>query len=420
VLRRELRMMEGAELSNSKLERSKIRLQRLPFVEEVSIDKAPVAGTDDMVDINININERLSGSFNIGAGYSQQQGFVFNLGLQMENVLGTGKKLGINFSNDDANKVYSVSFSNPYYTVDGVSRSLSFTYRKRDAEQQDINNFLENTFGATISYGIPLSEYNRIRLGFGLERTEILSGISSNTSAEVRDFLNKYGDGPVDADGNQTQASFDALTLIASYSHDTRNRTVFANQGSQHVVSLDMTAPHSELEYYKLSYRAKVYFNMTSDLTLMLRSDLGYGDGYNDTDSLPLYSRYYAGGLRTVRGFENNSLGPRDKESNDPRGGDIRTVAGAELIFPVPFIEKPPSSIRFSAFYDIGNVFLQDQGNSDPDEQGFNADELRSSIGVSFVWLAPIGPLQFSWSRPIETKDIDETESFQFSIGSFF
>lgn len=422
VLRRELRLMEGAELSNSKLERSKIRLQRLPFVEEVSIDKAPVAGTDDMVDININISERLSGSFNIGAGYSQQQGFVFNLGLQMENLIGTGKKLGINFSNDKANTLYSVSFTNPYYTVDGVSRALSFVYRKRDAEQQDINNFLENTFGATISYGIPLSEYDRIRLGFGLERTEILSGLSENTSAEVRDFLNEYGDSdaPVDELGNKTEASFDALTLIASYSHDTRNRTVFANKGSQHVVSLDMTAPHSELEFYKLSYRSKVYFNLTSDLTFMFRTDLGYGDGYNDNDSLPLYTRYYAGGLRTVRGFENNSLGPRDDLSNDPRGGDIRTVAGAELIFPVPFIEKPPSSVRFSAFYDIGNVFLQDRGNDRPDEQGFDSDELRSAIGFSFVWLAPIGPLQFSWSRAIETKDIDETESFQFSIGSFF
>lgn len=420
VLRRELRLMEGAELSNSKLERSKIRLQRLSFVEEVTIDKSPVAGTDDMVDININITERLSGSFNIGAGYSQEQGVVFNLGLQMENLLGTGQKLGINFSNDDANKVYSLSFTDPYHTIDGVSRSLSFSYRKRDALEEEISNYLENTYGATVNYGIPLTEYDRIRLGFGFERTEILRGLATTTSTEVQDFLNQNSDGPVDENGLVTEASFDALTLTASYSHDTRNRTVFANKGSQQVVGIDMTAPGSDQEYYKISYRTKFYFTLSSDLTLMLRSDLGYGDGYNDTESLPLYDRYYAGGLRTVRGFESRSLGPVDADTLDPRGGDIRTVAGAEIIFPVPFVEKPPSSVRFSAFYDIGNVFLKDQGNNDPDEQGFDADELRSAIGVSFVWLAPIGPLQFSWSRAIEKQDGDETEGFQFSIGSFF
>ncbi|MCW8956636.1 MAG: outer membrane protein assembly factor BamA, partial [Gammaproteobacteria bacterium] len=414
VLRRELRLMEGAELSNSKLERSKIRLQRLSFVEEVTIDKAPVAGTDDMVDININVTERLSGSFNIGAGFSQDQGFVFNLGLQMENLLGTGQKLGINFSNDDANKVYSVSFTDPYHTIDGVSRAFSFSYRKRDADEEDITNFLENTYGAAVSYGIPLTEYDRIQMGFGFERTEIIRGLASTSSQEVIDFINQYGDGATDENGDQLEASFDALTLTASYSHDTRNRTVFANQGSQQTVGVEMTAPGSDLEYYKLSYRTKFYFTLSSDLTLMLRSDIGYGDGYNDTEALPLFTRYYAGGLRTVRGFDSNSLGPRDILTDDPRGGDIRTVAGAEVIFPVPFVEKPPSSVRFSAFYDIGNVFLKDEAG------GFDKDELRSAIGVSFVWLAPIGPLQFSWSRPIETQDGDETEGFQFSIGSFF
>ena len=419
VLRREMRLMEGAELSNTKLERSKIRLQRLSFVEDVVIDKTPVAGTDDMVDININITERLSGSFNIGAGFSQDQGFVFNMGLQMENLLGTGQKLGINFSNDDANKVYSVSFTDPYHTIDGVSRTFSFSYRKRDAVEEEINNFLENTYGASVNYGIPLTEYDRIQLGFGFERTEILRGLTTTTSVEVQEFLNDYPDNPTDENGLVTEASFDAITLAASYSHDTRNRTVFANQGSQQVVGIDMTAPGSDQEYYKLSYRTKFYFTLTSDLTLMLRSDIGYGGGYGDTDSLPLYNRYYAGGLRTVRGFDSNSLGP-ENEYGDPRGGDIRTVAGAEVIFPVPFVEKPPSSVRFSAFYDIGNVFLKDRGNDNPDEQGFEKDKLRSAIGVSFVWLAPIGPLQFSWSRPIEEKDGDDTKGFQFSIGSFF
>ncbi len=411
VLRREMRLMEGAELSNAKLERSKIRLQRLSFVEEVTVNQEPVAGSDDLVDVNISITERLSGSFNVGAGFSQSQGFVFNLGLTMENLLGTGQRLAVNFSNDDANKVYSLSFTDPYYTVDGISRSLSFSYRKRDAQEEDISNYLENNFGANVNYGIPLTEYDRIQLGFGIERTQILRGIGSLTSQEVKDFINLYGDGATDVDGF-LEASFDALTLNASYSHDTRNRTVFANTGSSQSVVLNVAAPGSDLEYYKVNYKTKFYFSMTDDLTLLMKTDLAYGDGYGDTTSLPLFERYYAGGLRTVRGFESNSLGQLN-ELGDPRGGDIRTVAGAEVIFPLPFVEKAPSSVRFSAYYDIGNVYLKDEG-------GFDSEQLRSSVGLSFVWLAPIGPLQFSWSRPVDKEPGDQTESFQFSIGSFF
>lgn len=413
VLRREMRLMEGAELSNSKLERSKVRLQRLAYIEEVNVDKDPVPGTDDMVDVNITVSERLSGSFNIGAGYSQNQGFVFNMGLQMENLFGTGQQLAINFNNDQANTVYNVSFTDPYYTIDGISRTFNFSYRQRDAAEEDINNFLSNSFGASVIYGVPLTEYDSIRLGFGYEHTEIIRGSYDSTSQDVRDFLaGEYGENP-DAAGFNTQAIIDALTLTASYTHDTRNRTVFATDGSQQSVVLDMTAPGSDLEYYKLTYRTQFHFNLVDELTFLLKTDLAYGDGYGDTDALPLFERFFAGGLRTVRGFENNSLGPQDAQTLDPRGGDIRTVAGAELVFPQPFMEKPPRSVRWSLFYDIGNVYLKDEG-------GFDQDELRSSAGLSFIWLAPIGPLRFSWARPIESQDGDQTERFQFSIGSFF
>jgi outer membrane protein insertion porin family len=454
VLRREMRLMEGGELSNFKLERSKIRLQRLAFVEEVEIDKVPVAGTNDLVDINITLTERLSGSFNIGAGFSQTQGFVFNLGLQLENLLGTGQKLSLTFNNDSANKVYSASFTDPYYTVDGISRSLSFSYRERDAEEEDISNFLSNSYGANLSYGIPLSEFDSIRLGIGYEHIDLFLPSITNTNAVTTDgnatpldcssvaippstlaqcvLTNDRANDDVrafvDPTGTKLEENFDALTFIASYSHDTRNRTVFATKGSSQSVFLDMTAPGSDLEYYKLTYKTKFYFPLTDSLTLLMKSDLAFGDGYGDTGTLPFFERFFAGGLRTVRGFDSNSLGPQDLNPttfvdatdqivtvNSPtsRGGDIRTVAGAEVIFPVPFVEKAPRSVRFSAFYDIGNVFLKDEG-------GFDKEELRSAIGVSFVWLAPIGPLRFSWARPIEREDGDDTRGFQFSIGSFF
>ncbi|MDH5767185.1 MAG: outer membrane protein assembly factor BamA, partial [Gammaproteobacteria bacterium] len=440
VLRREMRLLEGSELNNSKLERSKVRLQRLAYIEEVEIEKRPVAGTDDMIDIDIAVTERLSGSFNIGAGFSQNQGFVFNMGLQMENILGSGNGLSLSFNNDKANTVYTASYTNPYYTIDGISRTLSFSYRQRDAAELDISNYLSNSYGANINYGIPLTEYDRISFGVGLEHTDIIRSLSATD--EIIDFLNLYGEGGVDAYGFR-EAGFDSMTFVTSFSHDTRNRTVFANRGSQQTLMLDFTAPGSDNEFYKLTYMTKFYVPVYDEITLLLKTNIAMGDGYGDSDRLPFYERFYAGGLRTVRGFDSNSLGPRatitstaidpitgqayidtdptsptfnqviTTSTTVPRGGDLRTVAGAELIFPIPFVEKPPRSVRLSAFYDIGNVFIRD-------EVDYDKDLLRSSAGISFVWLAPIGPLQFSWSKPIKKEPGDNTQGFQFSIGSFF
>jgi outer membrane protein insertion porin family len=412
VLRRELRLMEGGELSNNKLERSKIRLQRLPYIEEVIVSKDPVAGTSDLVDLNISIKERMSGSFNIGAGLSQTQGFVFNLGLTMDNLNGTGESLAVNFNNDKANKVYSLSFTDPYHTIDAISRTIAFSYRERDAAEADISNYFENSYGANLSYGIPLTEYDRLRIGVGYEATDILRG-GTNVSADVDAFLAEYTDGSVNANGDPSKASSDSYTLLASFSHDTRNRTIFATAGNSQSISLDFTLPNSDVEYYKITYRNKIYFPINRSVTTLVRTDVAYGDGYGDNKIYPFFERFYAGGLRTVRGFDSNSLGPRDNLTNKPIGGDIRTVASAEVIFPVPFMEKAPSSVRLSSFYDIGNVFLKDQG-------GFDSSELRSSVGVSFVWLAPIGPLRFSWARTLDEKEGDDTRAFQFSIGSIF
>jgi len=413
VLRREMRIMEGGELSNSKLERSKVRLQRLSYIEEVNVDQEPVPGTDDMVDVNISVTERLSGSFNIGAGYGTNQGFVFNMGLQMENLFGEGKQLSLNFSNDKANTIYTVSYTDPYYTLDGISRSLNFSYRQRDAAEEDINNFLSNTLSASVVYGVPLTEYDSIRLGIGYENTELIRG--TLTSADVQSFLDQYGESSKTyTDGtHNSKAVLDAITLTASYTHDTRNRTVFPTKGSSQSVLLDMTAPVSDLEYYKLTYRSQFFFPIVDETTFLLKADLAWGDGYGDTDGLPFFERFFAGGLKTVRGFANNSLGPEDALTGDPRGGDVRTVGGAELVFPTPFMEKPGRSVRWSLFYDIGYAYLRD-------EQPIDVDELRSAAGLSFIWLAPIGPLRFSWARPIEKQPGDQTEVFQFSIGSFF
>jgi len=406
VLRREMRLMEGSILASDKLERSKIRLQRLSYLENVDVEIKPVPGTDDMVDLEVSVEERLSGSFNIGAGYSQTQGLLFNVGLTQENLLGTGQRLAVNINTDSANTVYNVSFTDPYYTIDGVSRSISLSYATRDAAEEEINDFQTDSYSANVNYGIPLTEYSTLRLGYGWNHVELLLS-SINPSLEARQFVTDYGD------------TYDNLLLNASYTHDTRNRTVFATRGSSQTVALNLSAPGSDLEFYKVSYLTKSYFGLSDDLTLLLRTNFAYGDGYADLDALPFYERYYAGGLRTVRGYDSNSLGPRD-DYGSPMGGNMRVTAGADLIFPIPFVEKPPSSVRFSAFYDVGNVFLDTAPTYNASETGFSKEELRASTGLSFVWLAPIGPLRFSWAKALNDVEGDNLRVFQFSIGSFF
>jgi len=431
VLRREMRLMEGGELSNNKLNRSKVRLQRLAYIEQVNVSKDPVPGTEDLVDVNIEVTERLAGSFNIGAGFSQSQGFVFNLGTTLDNLNGTGEKLSLNLNRDQTGEAYSVSYTDPYYTIDGVSRTVGMSYRKRDTAAQNIVNYLQNNYGANISYGIPLSEFDRVRLGVGYEVTDIIRG-TDTVSDDVIDFINEQNGGLVGQTGDSLIATVKAFTMLASYTHDTRNRTVFATRGNQQSVLLDLTTPGSDLEYFKLTYRNKFYFPVTENITTLIRTDMAYGAGYGSTRLYPFYQRFFAGGLRTVRGFDSNTLGPKSTSkiidngvgtsvsTSAPIGGDIRTVASAELIFPVPFVEKPPSSVRLSVFYDIGNVFLQEDVLENNYKGGFQANELRSSYGVSFIWLAPIGPLRFSYATTLNDQPGDDKQAFQFSIGSFF
>ncbi len=414
VLRREMRLMEGSVLASDKLQRSKIRLQRLSYLENVQIETKLVPGTDDVVDLEINVEERLSGSFNVGAGFSQTQGLLFNIGLTQENLFGTGQRLSVNVNTDQANTVYSTAFTDPYHTIDGISRTISLNFRKRDAAEELISNFQTNSFGINVNYGIPLSEYSTLRLGYGYSHVNLkLSSI--NATLDAIEFVEKYGN------------VYDNYLINAGFTHDTRNRTVFATRGSSQSVTLNLSVPGSDLEFYKLSYITKFYMGLSDNLTLLLRTNLAYGEGYGSLDELPFYERYFAGGLRTVRGYETNSLGPRQTFNDgtpDPRGrpigGNMRVTGGMDLIFPIPFVEKAPSSVRFSAFLDVGNVFDANRPTFNSDKNGFDSSQLRSAAGLSFVWLAPIGPLRFSWSKPLNNVEGDDLRIFQFSIGSFF
>ena len=411
VFRREMRLMEGSVLASDLLDRSKTRIQRLPYVETVSIEPSPVPGSNNQVDLNVKVEEKLAGSFNIGAGFSQTQGLIFNVGLTQENLFGTGKRLSLNVNTDRANTIYSGAYTNPYHTVDGISRTISLSFRDRDASEELINNFQTNSGDLNITYGIPLSEFNTLSFGYGISHIKITPS-SINPSRDVTEFI----------DSNDGKTNYNSLTFNTSFSHDTRNRTVFATEGTQHSVGMNMTLPGSDLEYYKLSYITNTYFRVTTATTLLLRSNLAYGDGYGQDDSLPFYERYFAGGIRTVRGYESNSLGPRDPDSGFAIGGNMRVTGGADYIFPIPFVEKPPSSVRLSAFLDFGNVFLNNYHtfDADPSATGFQFDQLRASTGLSLVWVSPIGPLRFSYAQTLNDVPGDDLRAFQFSIGSSF
>ncbi len=407
VFRREMRLMEGSILASNRLKRSKIRIQRLPYVESVDIQTVPVAGTNNQVDLNVKVVEKLAGSFNIGAGFSQVQGLVFNVGITQQNLFGTGKRLSLNVNTDKANTIYSAAYTNPYYTLDGISRTLSFSYRNRNASRELINNFETSSGDVNIGYGIPLTEFNTLNLGYGYSHIRITPS-TLNPSNDVTDFVNKNG------------SLFNSLTLNASFSHDTRNRTVFATRGIQHIIALKMTVPGSGLEYYKMSYLTKNFLPFTTNTTFLVRTNIAYGNGYGRNHELPFFERYFAGGIRTVRGYDSNSLGPRDPDTGLPIGGNLRVTGGIDYIFPIPFMEKPPSSLRLSGFYDIGNVFLDNKPTFNSTVDGFQFNQLRTSAGLSVVWISPIGPLRFSWAKTLNAKQGDNVRAFQFSIGSFF
>lgn len=396
VFRREMRQLEGGWYSTPKVKRSKIRIQRLPYVETVDIKSIPVPGMADQVDLDINLTERLAGSFTATAGFSQDQGFLFSLSVNEDNFFGSGKRVGLSFNNSKVNTVYSISYTNPYYTVDGVSRGISAFYRETDAGENNTSDYLADRFGLSVNYGIPLTEFDRLRLSVGYENTTIKT--TDNTPQEILDFLNENDD------------EYDEYLINASYTHDTRNRTVFAESGNLQSLSLETAIPGSDLEYWKINYRNTLLLPLTKKLTLSMRGDIAWGDSYGDTSDLPFFEKYFAGGIRSVRGYENNSLGPLSSK-DDAFGGNFRTLASAELFFPAPFASDN-RSIRLGAFVDAGNVF--------PDIDDFEASDLRLSAGLSMIWLSPVGPLTFSIAEALNAEDGDEIQQFQFNIGASF
>jgi outer membrane protein insertion porin family len=396
VYRREMRQLESSWFSKEQVERSKTRLERLPYVEEATIEAEPVAGTEDQVDLIVTVKERSSNQFRVGAGYSQSQGVLFNINLNQDNFMGSGKQLDLNFDNSKVNKNYGVSYTNPYYTPDGVSRGFSAYYDKYDAAAENISSYASNRYGGSVNYTIPLSETDSVYASVGAEKRKIVVG--SAPAARITDFIAANGD------------QYSQLPATVSYVHDTRNRTIFPTKGQRHKVSLQATLPGSDLEYQKASYDGAGYVPITDNVTFAAKGRLGVGNASGKLNEVPFFDKYYAGGIGSVRGFEQSSLGARD-EKDDPIGGDLMVSGTAEVQFPVPLAEDV-KGLKMSTFVDAGNVY-KDTGS-------FKAKDLRYSAGVGAVWLSPLGPFELSFARPLNAKDGDKKQVVQFSIGASF
>ena len=395
VIRREMRQMEGGWISTEQVSRSRVRLQKLGYFDEVNVETPVVPGTDEKVDINTSVVERPSGTLMAGIGYSQSQGFLVNASISQDNFLGSGKRVSATINNSNVNTVYSFSYTNPYYTLNGISRGLQVFKKATDAGEANVADYTSDVYGASLNYGFPISEYNRSTLAFGYENTKL--NTTASTPQSYQDFI----------DANTDQ--FDIIRLESGWSHDTRNRALFADQGVYHSINGEVALPGSGLQFYKLTYRSLGYQPLTQKLTLMLKGEIGYGDSYADTTELPFFERFYAGGSNSVRGYESNSLGPLIDDNSE--GGAFKTIGNVELIFPAPFAEEN-KSLRLSAFFDIGNVYAK--------VNDFDIDELRYSTGLSAIWITPIAPLTFSFAWPLNEKVGDKPQRFQFTLGSFF
>ncbi len=402
VIRREIRQMESAYYDAQQINRSRERLNNLGYFSEVNIETPGVSGTTDQVDVNVAVTEKSTGNMMLGAGFSSTDGFVLSGSVSQNNLFGTGNRLALQINSGNVNTVYSLSFTNPYFTLDGVSLGYDIYRRDVDSQNQsDIGAYQTSTIGTGLRFGFPVNERDFISTGVTFENTDVTT--FPNSPPQYLQFVEDYGD------SNTT------FLLSGSWSRDTRNDFLFPSAGMLQRLAAEWATPLGDLQYYKLSYQLQNYFPFRDGYSLMLNGEVGYGRGLNNKP-LPFFKNFYAGGVNSVRGYQAGTLGPKDT-NGDAIGGDTRFVANAEFYFPVPGI-KDDKSMRMSVFADTGATF------GPYDEFGryssFAFGDLRYSLGVGMLWVSPLGPLKFSVAQPLNSKAGDKTEVFQFTFGNTF
>ncbi len=414
VLRREMTQFEGDLAVHSKIQSSKRRIERLGFFGGVNLRTRPVPGTTDQVDIEVAVQEQPSGSIQASVGFSDDDGVVFGFGVSKSNFLGTGNRLAFNLSRSDDYSSYSITYNNPYFTVDGVSRGIKAYYQTSDYDDDDIEDYQFDKKGVQVSYGYPFSDTESITYSVAIQETGISP--SDDTSLETDFFVDTYGN------------NFDDLIATISWSDRDLIGGTLPTNGYSTVTSLSASTPGSDQTYFKIGLTADNYWNINnSNLWLFhTRAKLGYGNGYGDTTYLPFYENYYAGGVGSVRGYDSSSLGPKNTyddysdNDSDAMGGNILITGTAEIIFPLPMVEDH-KSVRTALFFDIGSVFTDScLSVSENCTAGVDVSDFRYSVGLSWTWITPIAPLSFNLAKALNADDDDDTDIFQFRLGTTF
>ena len=420
-------------------------------METVEFETKQIQGEDDLVDIDFTVKEQPSGSFNAGIGYGSETKLSLNAGVQQNNFLGTGNQLGFNVAKNYYQQSATISYTDPYFTVDAISLGGQVYYSEYDAGNANMVDYKNKTFGAGLNWGFPVNEYLRLNFGVGWKFNQI-------SQLQAYDQIQSFYDIHVDPNDPDGQLTFKTLDLNAGLSRSTLNRGTFPTAGSSQRFNAKMTSPKSDLQYFKLNYDAKFYFPLTRSQkwSVLTRIQLGYANGYGTVDGndqlLPFWENFSAGGADTLRGFENNTIGPRaiyrtpqsipggcclgpDNDSiyvsPSSVGGNAMAIAGIELIVPTPFLDESYSnSVRTSIFWDAGSVWdtefnVADYQDLAPNEYEKIVDfsdptRFRSSVGISIQWLSPMGPMIFSFSKSIREEEGDDTEGFSFNIGKTF
>ena len=397
VIRRELRQLEGSWYSLEKIARSKERLQRTGYFSDVNIETPAVTGTSDQVDVNVTVTERNTGALSFGVGYSAAEKLTIQASVSQSNVLGTGNLLAVQLSNGEVNKVYSLTYLNPYWTADGISRGFDLFRRDVDTSSLDIASYHTYTSGAGVRFGIPVTEYDTLNTALTVERTS-LSVDPSIAPQRYIDFISEFGE------------KTNTLRTNVSYAHDTRDSLTWPTRGSLNEAGIEVGVPPGDLTYYRANYQSQWFYTpgQYNWITLMLNGEVGYAAGYRG-HPLPFFKNFYAGGVDSVRGFETATLGPRDT-NGDILGGNRRFVGNVEALFPLPGYKE--KNVRLSGFVDFGNVW----GEGDK----IQAKDIRVSTGIGVTWDSPVGPLRFSIGIPIKKQPDDKIERFQFQLGKIF
>ena len=402
VIRREFRQLEDAWYDGPRIDRSKIRVKRLGYFDDVNVETPPVPGTPDQVDIEVSVTEKSTGNLLAGVGYSSAEGIVLNASVSQQNIFGSGNALALGVNTSRYNRLYSVLYTEPYYTVDGVSRTIELYQKSLDPTGLAIAQYASKTLGGALGFGVPITETDTINFGVRYENTKIT--LFSDSPPVYQDFVNQFGE------------TSNAYILTAGWARDTRDDILYPSQGQLQSVLLETGLPVGDLSYYKLQYVHSVYWPVYGNLVLMARADLGWGDGYSGKP-LPFFKAFFAGGVNSVRGYDTASLGPRDPFGN-ALGGRRKIVGNLELFYP---ILKGDKAVRASVFADAGQIAgttASAGGALDTDQSSF--ESFRYSAGVGIAWNSPIGPLKFSYAIPLNSKEGDRQQRFQFQAGTAF